>query len=58
MTNEENIRNRASSSKLPPDLIEDLLEAERIARDPNIKSYSVEEAFEELDNDEEDEWNE
>ena len=55
MTNEENIRNRASSSKLPPDLIEDLLEAERIARDPNIKSYSVEEAFEELDNDEEDE---
>ena len=48
MTNEENIKDKASSSKLPPDLIEDLLEAERIARDPSIKSYSVEEAFEEL----------
>ena len=58
MTSEENIRNRASSSNLPLDLIEDLLEAERIARDPNIKSYSVEEALKELDKDDEDEWNE
>ena len=55
MTSEENIRNRASSSNLPLDLIEDLLEAERIARDPNIKSYSVEEALKELDKDDEDE---
>ena len=50
-TNEERIKD----SKLPPDLIEVLLEAERIAHDPNIKSYSVEEAFEELENDDEDE---
>ena len=29
--------------------VEAMLEAERIARDPNTKSYSVDEAFEELD---------
>ena len=31
--------------------IEAMLEAERIARDPNAKSYTVEEAFAELDKD-------
>lgn len=50
-TNEERIKN----SKLPPDIIEVLLEAERIAHDPNIKSYSVEEALKELEKDEENE---
>ncbi|MBQ7193861.1 MAG: type II toxin-antitoxin system RelB/DinJ family antitoxin [Synergistaceae bacterium] len=31
------------------DTIEALLEAERIARDPDVKSYTVDEAFEDLD---------
>lgn len=30
--------------------IEAMIEAERIARDPNVKAYSVEDAFKELDN--------
>ena len=29
--------------------IEAMIEAERIARDPNVKAYSVEDAFKELD---------
>ena len=29
--------------------IEAMIEAERIARDPNVKAYSVEDAFRELD---------
>ena len=48
MTSKGNIKGKASSSNLPADLIEVLLEAERIAHDPNIKSYSVKEALEEL----------
>ena len=32
--------------------IEAMIEAERIARDPNMKAYSVEDAFKELDQNE------